>query len=58
MNIQETIAVFKNKVDIKYQPCPTKIFFLNHTGYDDGFIVAASCLRKQISFFSRTLKTG
>ena len=46
MNIQETIAVFKNEVGIKYQPCPKKVFFLNHTGYDDGLIVAASCLRK------------
>ena len=59
LNIQETVTVFQNESGtIKHQPRPTKDFFVNHTDYDDGLIVAASGLCKQIKVFSRTLKTG
>ena len=58
MNIQETVTIFESQVHIKHYSCPTEVFFVNHTDYDDGLIVAASCLHKQIKVFSRTLKTG
>ena len=46
---EETIKVFEN-------PVSSRVFFVNHTAYKSGVIVAASCYKNQIKLFSKNVE--
>ena len=51
--VEETITVFKNEPRLEYDRGSTKIFFVNHTDFEGGIIVAVSHIVKQIKVFCR-----